>query len=180
MDVIIIRHTTPDVPKGTCYGWSDVDVASTFAEEAEITFEELKYLLRDGAGVDAAFTSPLMRAKKLAEFCGFGNAVEDVRLKEMNMGDWEMQRFDDIKDPALREWYADYFNKPATGGESFPMLYARVAEFLTELKNQSYKRVIIFAHGGVCVCAGIYAGLFPKSEAFSHLPSYGGILQITI
>ena len=27
MDVILIRHTSVNVPKGTCYGWSDVPVA---------------------------------------------------------------------------------------------------------------------------------------------------------
>ena len=32
MKVTLIRHTKVDVPKGTCYGWSDVPVANSFEE----------------------------------------------------------------------------------------------------------------------------------------------------
>ena len=176
MELILVRHTTPDVPKGMCYGWSDVDVAPTFVAEAKDTLKELKKHLP----VDKAFTSPLQRARKLAEFCGFPDAEQDARLKEMNMGEWEMQLYDKIMDPALQAWYQDYMHLPATGGESFPMLYARVAEFLDELINKPYKRVAIFAHGGPIVCAGLYAKLFKQEEAFKYLVPFGGILRITI
>ena len=176
MKVILVRHTTPDVPKGTCYGWSDVDVTSTFIAEASQTLEELKQHLP----VDKAFTSPLQRARKLADFCGFPDAEQDDRLKEMNMGDWEMQRYEEIEDPALKAWYQDYMHLPTTNGESFPMLYARVEEFLNELKGKPFKRVAIFAHGGPIVCAGVYAGLFKEEEAFRHLVPYGGIQIIEL
>ena len=176
MKLILVRHTTPDVPKGMCYGWSDVDVAPTFVAEANMTLGELK----KHQPIDKAFTSPLKRAKKLSEFCGFADAQEDARLKEMNMGEWEMQFYDKIKDPALQEWYRDYMHLPASGGESFPILYARVAEFLDELKDKPFKRVAIFAHGGPIVCAGIYAGLFKEEDAFRHLVPYGGIQIIEI
>ena len=176
MKVILVRHTTPDVPKGTCYGWSDVDVTSTFIAEATCTLDELKQHLP----VDKAFTSPLQRARKLADFCGFPDAEQDSRLKEMNMGDWEMQRYEEIEDPALKAWYQDYMHLLATNGESFPMLYARVAEFLDNLKDKGYDKVAVFTHGGVLVAAGIYAGLFKEEEAFRHLVPYGGIQILDI
>ena len=34
MDIVLIRHTSVGVEKGTCYGWSDVPVADTFETEA--------------------------------------------------------------------------------------------------------------------------------------------------
>ena len=68
----------------------------------------------------------------------------------------------------------------ATNGESFPILYARVAAFLDELKSRSYHRSAIFAHGGVLICAGIYGGLFSSDHAFEHLTPYGGIEVIRI
>ena len=110
MEIIFVRHTTPDVPPGTCYGWSDVDVATSFTIEASLTKENLKLYLP----VEKAFTSPLKRAVKLAEFCGFKDAERDDRLKEMNMGDWEMQLYDEIKDPALEAWLlsAREFRRP--------------------------------------------------------------------
>ena len=39
-------------------------------------------------------------------------------------------------DPRLQEWYADYLNVAATGGESFAMQYRRVSDFLDELKGK--------------------------------------------
>lgn len=82
------------------------------------------------------------------------------------MGDWEMQHFDEIAktDPHIQEWYKDFMHLNATNGESFLQLYARVADFFDELKKQPYERVAIFAHGGVLICGGIYAGLLPDGR----------------
>lgn len=135
----------------------------------------------EGMVFDHVFSSPLRRARKLAAYCGYDNPTLDDRLKEMNMGDWEMQRYDDIKDDALQMWYKDYMHLATRNGESFPMLYARVASFLDELKQQPYNRIAIFAHGGVLISAGIYAGLFAQDEhAFEHLVPFGGTERIEL
>ena len=176
MQVILIRHTSVDVPRGTCYRQSDVDVAITFPEEAASTKAALKEFLP----IDIAFTSPLKRATMLADYCGFYSAIRDDRLKEMSMGRWEMQRYDEIDDPQLEKWYANYMHEPTTGGESFDDLYRRVAEFLNELKTKNYRRVAIFAHAGVLVAAGIYANLFAPDNAFTHQVPYGGLQVIEI
>jgi alpha-ribazole phosphatase len=178
MKVTLIRHTKVGVPKGTCYGWSDIPVAETFMKEAAITKEKLEYL----KPFDIVYSSPLTRARKLAAACGYSNPILENRLKEMNMGDWEMRLYDDIanEDPHILDWYNDYMHLEATGGESFPILYQRVADFLDELKDKSYKNVAIFAHGGVLICAGIYGKLFKKENAFENLIDYGGIETIEI
>ena len=178
MKVTLIRHTKVDVPKGTCYGWSDVPVANSFEEEAAVT----KQNLMKKQPFDAVFSSPLTRARKLAAYCGYPNPTLDDRLKEMNMGDWEMRLYDDIakEDPHILAWYKDYMHLEATGGESFPLLYDRVSAFLDWLKTQSYDHVAIFAHGGVLICAGIYSGLFAKENAFENLVAFGGIQEIEI
>ena len=178
MKVTLIRHTKVDVPKGTCYGWSDVPVAKSFEEEAAVT----KQNLMKKQPFDAVFSSPLTRARKLAAYCGYPNPTLDNRLKEMNMGDWEMRLYDDIakEDPHILAWYEDYMHLEATGGESFPLLYGRVSAFLDWLKTQSYDHVAIFAHGGVLICAGIYSGLFAKENAFENLVAFGGIQEIEI
>ena len=67
MEVILIRHTSVDVPKGTCYGQSDVPVATTFAEEAEVTRQKLEQY----QPFDAVYASPLTRARLLAAYCGY-------------------------------------------------------------------------------------------------------------
>lgn len=171
--IYLIRHTSVAVPKGTCYGQTDVPVADTFEQEAAVTKSHL-----DGITFDRVYTSPLSRAARLADYCGYPDAIRDDRLMEMDMGEWEMQRYDDITDPALQAWYDDYMHLPATGGESFPMLRRRVSSFLDELLKESFERVAIFAHGGVLVSAGLYFGLFAEADAFAHLTPYGAIMVV--
>ena len=178
MQVTLVRHTRVKVPRGTCYGWSDVTLAETFEQEAAHTRINLGYKLP----FDAVFSSPLTRARKLATFCGYPHPVVDDRLKEMNMGDWEMKLYDEIEknDPSIRRWYDDYMHLAATGGESFSQLYARVAAFLKETSLLPYRHIAVFAHGGVLICAGIYGGLFSRKHAFENLVDYGGIEEINI
>jgi alpha-ribazole phosphatase len=72
-------------------------------------------------------------------------------------------------------------HQPTTNGESFPEMYARVASFFDELRQHDYERVAIFAHGGVLICAGIYAGLYAADEhAFEHITPYGGVIEIEL
>ena len=173
MQIYWIRHTSVAVAPGTCYGQSDVPTAATFEEEAAHTRQQL-----EGICFDAVYTSPLCRAARLASFCGYPEAIRDDRLKEMNMGDWEMRRYEEIDDPALALWYDDYLHLPATGGESFPMLYHRVSSFIDDLLRHPFERVAVFAHGGVIVSAGIYFGLYDEAHAFERQLPYGGVLKI--
>ncbi len=176
MEIILVRHTSVDVPKGTCYGWTDVPVRNTFEQEAQATLQSLQRYLP----FDKAYSSPLTRARMLAAYCGYPDAQTDDRLKEMNMGEWEMQRYDEIQDPHLQEWYDDYMHQPTTGGESFMQQYQRVAAFLDELKGGSYQRVAIFAHAGVLISAGLHAGLYQWENAWSNVVNYGKFIIIHI
>lgn len=176
MEVILIRHTSVDVPPGVCYGQTDVPLKATFEQEAAATAAGLK----QWKPFDKVYTSPLTRCVRLAAYCGYPDAECDRRIMEINFGAWEMKPFETNDDPRLKEWYADYLNVAATGGESFAMQYQRVSRFLDELKEKDYRRVAVFAHGGVLICAQIYAGLVRPEEAFSALTPYGGIISIEI
>ena len=180
MELILIRHTSVDVPPGVCYGQTDVPLKPTFEEEAAKTLANLKTILADGQMSEQVYTSPLTRCVRLAEYCGYPDAERERRIMEINFGAWEMKPFDHNDDPRLKEWYADYLNVAATGGESFAMQYERVGRFLDELKQKPWQRVLLFAHGGVLICAQIYAGLIKAEEAFSALTPYGGIIRVTI
>ena len=176
MEIVLIRHTSVDVPQGTCYGQTDVPVKTTFEQEAAETKKNLEPL----GPFDKVYCSPLTRCVKLATYCGYPDAERDNRIKELNFGAWEMQKFDEIKDPRMQEWFDDYLNVPVTGGESFMQLYQRVSAFLDEVIQKPYERVAVFAHGGVLLCAQAYAGLVKFEEAFSALTPYGGVITIKI
>lgn len=176
MEIIFIRHTSVDVSPGTCYGQTDVPLKPTFEQEAALTLENLQAY----APFDLVYTSPLSRCMRLATYCGYPDAIQDRRILELNFGDWEMKDFNQINDPRLQEWFNDYLHVPATNGESFSMQYDRVSQFLNELKQKPYRRIAVFAHGGVLICAQIYAGILKAEEAFKALTPYGGIINIKI
>ncbi|MDE5611332.1 MAG: alpha-ribazole phosphatase family protein, partial [Odoribacter sp.] len=144
MKITLIRHTSVAVEPGICYGWSDVNVATSFETEAS----RVKAALA-GKSFDIAYSSPLSRCHKLANFCGFPHPIVDERLKELNFGKWEMQKWDDITDPALQRWYDDWIHTPAGGAESYEDQCARVAAFLRELLHSGHAHPCIFTHRGV-------------------------------
>lgn len=176
MEVILIRHTKVGVAKGTCYGQTDVPLAETFEQEAAVTKHELEAY----GPFDAVYSSPLSRATKLAAYCGYPEPLLDDRLMEMNMGEWEMQLYDEINDSRLDAWYNDYMHLPTPGGESFPMMRQRVAAFLDDVKMKDYQRIAVFTHGGVLIAASLYAGLYSETDAWQHQTDYGGVIRIRV
>ena len=65
MILTLIRHTSVAVPKGVCYGQSDVALAGSFDSEAKVVCGRLK-----GRRFDEVYSSPLSRCVKLAARCG--------------------------------------------------------------------------------------------------------------
>lgn len=168
MKITLIRHTKVAVDQGVCYGFTDVDVAASFPEEAKNVLQSIR-----NDQFDAVFSSPLQRCRKLAAACGYQSPVFDDRLKELNCGNWEMQRWEEIKDPLIEAWYKDWIHTPAGNGESFLDQYNRVSLFLQEKKAAGYRNICVFCHGGVVRCGLIYAGLLKMGEAFKPEVSYG-------
>jgi alpha-ribazole phosphatase len=177
MKINLIRHTSVAVEPGICYGQSDVDLRPTFEEEAAVSRSRI-----EGLHFDRVFTSPLSRCVRLATACGYADARRDDRLKEINFGDWELQRFDEITDQTLEEWYKDYLNVRPPHGESFYDQLHRVSDFLEELRRigQPDDRVLIFAHGGVLICAQLFAGVVSPEHAVEALTPYGDMIEIEI
>lgn len=169
MEIYLIRHTAVGVPEGMCYGQTDVPLKETFEEEARIVKENLKRVRPD-----AVFSSPLSRCTRLANYCGFENAVLDDRLKELHFGDWETRQWDEID---MSVWETDWVNPPAPNGESFMQMYRRVASFFDDLKGRSFDTVFVFAHGGVISCARVYFEQADIQETFDLMPRYGEIVK---
>jgi len=168
MKITLIRHTRVAVEPGICYGWSDVNVAPSFETEAGRVKASIA-----NERFDAVYSSPLSRCRKLAAFCDFPRPILDERLKELHFGNWEMQKWDEIDDPALQEWYNDWIHLPAGGAESYTDQCRRVAQFLDELRHSGHTDACIFTHRGVIACAMVYAGLCTVEESFNIDVDYG-------
>lgn len=175
MIVTLIRHTSVAVAAGICYGQSDVDVAASFAAEAEIVRQKLA-----GRCFDAVYASPLQRCRKLAAHCGHHAPRFDRRLMEMDFGDWELQAWDAISDPQLARWYADWINETPSGGESLRALVARVADFVAELRSGEARQVAIYTHAGVIRAFGVVLGRFAIDEGFDLKVAYGDVFDFKL
>lgn len=175
MKLTLIRHTSVAVAKGVCYGQSDVPLADSFESEAEAVGMKLR-----GRRFDAVYSSPLSRCVRLAQRCGFRNPRLDPRLMEMDFGEWEMRRYDEIADPRIQLWYADYLNVRATGGESSMEQRARFLDFIRELRGSGCETVAVFTHGGIMIHALASLCGLSYDEAFARQPGYGAVLEIEL
>lgn len=177
MKLVLIRHTAVAVARGTCYGQSDVALAETFCSEAERVKRQL-----EAYSFDRVYSSPLSRCRRLASYCGYDSPETDPRLMEMNFGDWEMKRYDEITDPRLQLWYDDFLNVRASGGESSMDQRRRLTDFIGDLKKSASPgdTVAVFTHGGIIIHALATLCAMTDSEAFANQPGYGAIAEIDI
>lgn len=173
MKLILVRHTSVGVEKGVCYGRTDVPLAASFPDEAR----EVKQMLSN-YDISVAYCSPLSRCRALAAYCGYGDAVIDSRLREMDFGEWEMKRFDEITDPTLMEWYDDYIDVCPTGGESSAMQRDRFIDFVASIDDGSHRTVVLFTHGGILIHAIACSRGIPYCEMFGNVPPFGAIVEV--
>ena len=143
MEIYLIRHTTPLVAKGTCYGQTDLDITETFFEEASL----IKNIIPKT--VETVYSSPLQRCSKLATVLfPSHNIVYNTHLMELHCGDWEMQKWDNIPRQELDIWMNDFVNISVPKGESYTELYERTTRCFDDIIKAN-KTAAIVAHGGV-------------------------------
>ena len=141
MEVYLIRHTKPKIPKGVCYGQADVALEEGWEKEVFLIKEQV-------FDVDQTFSSPLTRCRLLAEKLDDDICYDD-RLKELNFGEWEQKAWDDIDPSELQFWMKDYLNVAPPGGENAYELLHRVKKFLKEVAENNPQKIAIVGHLGV-------------------------------
>ena len=137
MQVFLIRHPRPLIEAGVCYGRLDID-----CENPLPVAERLKSALPPGVPV---ISSPLRRARRLAEALA-DQVFIDERLAEIDFGEWEGKRWDDIERKAIDAWATDVSGFTPPGGESVAGLQRRVIDFADSL---DCSRVALVSHAGV-------------------------------
>ncbi|OEK08709.1 alpha-ribazole phosphatase [Flavivirga aquatica] len=173
MEIYLIRHTTPHIEKGICYGQSDLDLANTYTEE----FKTIKTKIPENKNYKV-FSSPLKRCALLAK--QFSDTVNyDNRLKELDFGDWELKAWNAISEEDMKPWMTDFVNEPVPNGESYTQLASRVHAFFEDiLASESTKDLIIVTHAGP-MRAYLSALLgIPLKVSFNIKINYGDIFQL--
>ena len=194
MEIYLVRHTTPDVLPGTCYGQSDVDVTATFLAEFDALHPKLRHLQQP-----LIYSSPLQRCLKLATsvaatFSPQITVQQDARLKELNFGDWEMQAWDDIPRGLVDVWAEDHVQQVPPNGESFHQLSLRTQEFVRELQQryqcgqvqpgqlpaEQHRPIVLFTHAGVIRALTGFALDLPLIHTFKLQVDYASVSKIII
>ena len=168
MEIYLIRHTTPQIAKGICYGQTDLDVTDTFLHEANLIKPYLPQSLT------TVYSSPLQRCSKLAvQLFGQQNIVHHPHLKEINCGIWEMQHWDAIPKQDLDPFMADFVNIAMPHGESYIDLYVRVVAYFNHIATQP-KPLAVVTHGGVIRSILSHITNTPLIESFNIFKLYYG------
>jgi alpha-ribazole phosphatase len=172
--LLLIRHTTPAVAPGTCYGLTDLDVHESFAEEAESVLAALP-------PIAALVSSPLTRTRKLAARIAAARGLPltpDPRLREMDFGRWEGLSWSAIARAELDEWAENFLHARPHGGESVAELGARVGEGLAAARTLAARSgglCAVVTHSGVIKAALDLAGV---ANAWRKDTPFGAIVPL--
>lgn len=175
MDCYLIRHTTPEVPEGVCYGQTDVPPADSFDEEIGLLKAKLPEL--DGPAV---YSSPLVRCMKLAETLYPGRVRLEEDLMELNFGRWEMKRWDEIPQDESAEWMEDWLHRAAPGGESYMEVSRRVVTAFEAIVDEDASPTVIVGHGGSLRIIVAHVLGLPFERAFALGLDYGSLSKLTL
>jgi alpha-ribazole phosphatase len=201
-EIYLIRHTTPAVAKGICYGQSDLDTTESLEEEAGI----IRRHLPDTIG--SVHSSPLLRCRRLTSWLFPSHPVilhDD--LMEIHCGEWEMKKWDELPEDETGPWMKDFVNVRIPGGESYVDLHQRVNRCFQEIRegvaaapmeipaagsaegtgsaegekgDKADGPIVIVAHGGVIrsILSAISGTALPDSFKVFAL-YYGCVVKIT-
>jgi alpha-ribazole phosphatase len=172
MLIHLIRHTTPEVDLGLCYGSSDLALADTFEQERGLVLAKLS------SNYDAVFSSPLYRCEQLSNYVNATQRFVDKRLIEYDFGDWELKPWSDFTDDQAKLWMDNFVEQPAPNGDSLVSMKKRVDEFWHELTNKKLKKIAVVSHAGVLRI--IHANILetPLEKVFRLQLNYGAVLEI--
>ena len=163
----LLRHTTPDVAPGTCYGRTDLALAESFEQEARAVLEGLER-------PSVLLCSPLRRCRALAERIGVHLSLEVCLSEhwiEMDFGDWEGRPWADLPRADLDAWAADFHHYRGHGGESVAQLAARIEAGLAQVPEGA----LIVTHAGVIKAACALRGV---GDGWDTQVGFGGLLRL--
>ncbi len=185
----LIRHTTPDIAPGICYGQLDVSLKNSFEAEANTVLSHLP-------PPDLIITSPLKRCKNLAThlaqersgrniISGYRTAHPlrvqvDARLMEKHFGAWEGRAWNDISRCEIDAWTADIMGYAQEGGESAQQLMQRVQDFMHDLVKLPQRNIALITHGGIIRAMLAQFANIPLTDTLNWQIEYGAVTGVKV
>ena len=168
MKLWTVRHATPLIARGVCYGALDV------AADAQHTLQAARALAPALPVYCKVWVSPLQRCIQLA------NALSDIRpelkpqtdtrLREMDFGTWEGVAWDAIPLAAMQAWTDDFGEHRFGGAESANEVLARVAGLWHAARQQSDEDQVWITHAGVARAAHLLSQGMRSVDSASQWP----------
>ena len=137
MRLILVRHPRPLCEPGICYGRLDLECDTGALTEAAESLSGLAKRTR-------LFTSPARRALALATRLR-ADAVVDPRLQELDFGDWEGRKWDEIGHQAIKTWEDGFPDSAPPKGEALSAMAARCADWVASLEPDELPVIAVTA-----------------------------------
>lgn len=167
----LMRHPPVQVPVGLCYGHLDIALQNGWERYA---------LISESFNIHYIYTSPLSRCLKLAQKIAEKYQIPcqtDKRLMELDFGQWEGKKWDDIPKELIDEWAENPWEWQIPGGETGRLLLNRVMEVWLEIKAKKQNALIV-SHGGPLRLLRQIA-LEKTVELLGPLPDFGKVELFT-
>lgn len=150
----LVRHALA-APPGLLVGRSDLPLLPEGEAQAARLREELA-----AVPFSAAWTSPLLRARRTAEVILSGNsglvaeALVVPGLLEIALGEWEGRRKEEVRQAYPELWEArgrDFLRVPPPGGESMEALAERIRPVFAAIRREAARHghSLLVAHQAV-------------------------------
>ena len=166
MEIYLVRHTTPDIEKGICYGQADINLVNSYEDEFKEIHQKLKNINLP------IISSPLKRCTLLAN--SLGAFTTSPLLMELDFGEWELKKWDAISSKEIQPWMDDFVNVKVTNGESYIDLQKRVLNTFTSIKESS----IIVSHAGPIRVILAHLSNTELKDSFNIKVNYGDVFKI--
>ena len=147
MKLYFLRHTSLNVEIDVFYGQTDLDVSDRFEEEVKLIQKKIKNFNIDTNSIKV-YSSPLKRCIKLTNKLT-ENYVVDERIKEMNLGDWEMKKMSSISKKEKLDWENNLLSFKIPNGESNNDFLKRLKSFLEDIFKFNEDALIVCHAGSI-------------------------------
>ena len=147
MKLFFLRHTSLNVEIDVFYGQTDLDVSDNFEEEVELIKKKILDFNID-TGFIKVYSSPLKRCVKLTNRLT-DTYIIDERIKEMNLGDWEMKKMSSISKKEKLEWENNLLSFKIPNGESNNEFLKRLKSFLEDIYKFNEDALIVCHAGSI-------------------------------
>tara|TARA_B100000886_G_scaffold205633_1_gene142014 strand:+ start:309 stop:887 length:579 start_codon:yes stop_codon:yes gene_type:complete len=147
MKLFFLRHTSLNVEIDVFYGQTDLDVSDNFEEEVELIRKKILNFNIDTGSIKV-YSSPLKRCIKLTNRLT-DTYIIDERIKEMNLGDWEMKKMSSISKKDKLEWENNLLSFKIPNGESNNEFLKRLKSFLEDIFKFNEDALIVCHAGSI-------------------------------